>query len=53
MKPYIGSLDLKDLGAVHFKVQISTIYSLVIFCHSFAFFKKKVSPDNSSVLLVD
>lgn len=53
MKPYIGSLDLKDLGAVHFKVQMLFIYSLVIFLSQICFFFFKVSPDNSSVLLVD
>lgn len=57
MKPCIsssgtyGSLDLKDLGVVHFKMQMPTIYLLVVFAT--VLFSFKASPDNSTVVLAD
>lgn len=56
MKPCIsssgtyGSLDLKDLG-VHFKMQMPSIYLLVVFAT--VLFSFKASPDNSTVVLAD
>lgn len=58
MKPCIsssgtyGSLDLKDLGVVHFKMQMPTIYLLVVFAAT-VLFSFKASPDNSTVVLAD
>ncbi len=46
-----SSLDLKDLGVVHFKMQMPTIYLLVVFAA--VLFSFKASPDNSTVVLAD
>lgn len=57
MKPCIsssgtyGSLDLKDLGVVHFKMQMSTIDLLIVFAT--VLFSFRVSPVNSTVVLAN